>query len=376
MQYLTAGESHGDKLVIIIDKVPSGVPFCEDDVNFELKRRSKGVGRSERQNLESNLCKIVSGVHNGRTTANPICVEIPNCSNNPNVNDFIMRPGHADLNGVIKYNFDNCLNVAERASARETAARIVAGVIAKNILAQFGVEVFGYVVSIGSVSLNCETTNMPAYLPNMADIAISQVYCPDEDASQKMVAQINRAAENGDTLGGSARIVAVGLIPGIGGYSQSYDRLDSKIAACVMSVPSVKGVSFGSIDYMAKNVGSATLDCIKKGKTFSFTRTSNFAGGIEGGMTNGMPLIVNAKIKPVPTVKKPIHTVDIENMQETTLQSDKRSDVCVVPNACVVCENEVAFILANAYLEKFGSDCIVDIKQAVDEYKYRIKQID
>ena len=264
MRYLTAGESHGEKLVIIIDDVPSGINLTEKDINFELKRRSSGPGRSTRQNDEANTCSLVSGLRNGRTTGNPVCVEIQNFPGEFESNNFIVRPGHADLNGVIKHNFDDCENVAERASARETAARIIAGVIAKNMLADFDVEVYGYVTSIGSVSIKSDETNMPDNLPDMSSIAMSEVMCPDLKASEKMIKQIERAYEEGDSLGGSLRVVAVGLVPGLGGYSQGYDRLDSKMAAVVASVPSVKEISFGSAEYVSSNVGSVGIDQIEK----------------------------------------------------------------------------------------------------------------
>lgn len=375
MRYLTAGESHGEKLVIIIDDVPCGITLCEKDINFELKRRSSGPGRSSRQISEENSCKIVSGLQNGKTSGNPVCVEIPNFTDGPECDNFVVRPGHADLNGVIKYNFDDCENVVERASARETAARIVAGVVAKNMLAEFDVEVYGFVTSIGSVSIKTDEANMPDSLPDMSSIAMSEVMCPDADASEKMIKQIQRAAEAGESLGGSIELVAVGLVPGLGGYSQGYARLDSKIAAAVASVPSVKEVGFGSAAYVSENVGSVGLDNICKLSSGGFTCSSNFAGGLEGGMTNGMPLIVKAKVRPCPTVNKPVKTIDLESMDEVSNTSDRRSDICVVPNVAVVCESELALCLANAFIEKFGQDSLSDIKFTVDAYIHRINEM-
>lgn len=375
MHYLTAGESHGEKLVIIIDDVPSGISLSEKDINFELKRRSSGPGRSTRQESEVNECKIVSGLRDGRTTGSPVCVEIENFQGQSESNNYVVRPGHADLNGVIKYNFDDCENVAERASARETAARIVSGVVAKNMLAEFEVEVYGYVTSIGSVQIKVDETNMPQTLPDMSSIAMSQVMCPDSKASEKMIKQIDRAADEGDSLGGSLRVVAVGLVPGLGGYSQGYDRLDSRLAAAVASVPSVKEVSFGSAQFVSDNVGSAGIDQIEKDVNGGFIRKSNFAGGLEGGMTNGMPLVVGARVRACPTVKKPVKTIDLESMEEVNNTSDKRSDVCVVPNVAVVCESEVALTLANAYMDKFGHDSLSDIKFALDAFKHRVKEM-
>lgn len=375
MKYLTAGESHGEKLVIIIDDVPCGIALSEKEINFELKRRSSGPGRSARQDSESNACEIVSGVKGGKTTGNPVCVEIPNSNDNPESNNNIVRPGHADLNGVIKYNLDDCENVAERASARETAARIIAGVIAKNMLAEFEVEVYGFVTSIGAVKIKLDETNMRGTLPDMSSIAMSEVMCPDPKASEKIIKQIDRAREAGESLGGSIRLVAVGLVPGLGGYSQGYNRLDSKIAAAVASVPSVKEIEFGSAACVSENVGSVGLDNIVKDASGGFVRETNFAGGLEGGMTNGMPLVVSAKVRPCPTIKKLVKTIDLETMDGVSEASDKRSDVCVVPNVAVVCESELALCLANEFMDKFGRDSLSDIKFAVDAYKHRIKEM-
>lgn len=313
MHYLTAGESHGEKLVVIVDGVPSGIGLSEKEINFELKRRSKGPGRSSRQDEESNIAKIISGVADGKTTGNPVSVEIPNAATDAEFNDFVMRPGHADLPGLVKHGFNDAKNVSERASARETAARLVAGVIAKNMLAEFGVEVYGFVSEIGNVVMKLDATNMS--LPDMSAIAMSEVMCPDAKASAGMLKLIDRAAKAGDTLGGAINIVAVGLTPGLGGYSQGGSRLDSKLAGAVASVPSVKEVSFGSTAFMSQNYGSDVADYMHKSGS-GITRETNYSGGLEGGMTNGMPLFVGARVKPVPTLAKQHQTVDMENGSE------------------------------------------------------------
>lgn len=375
MRYLTAGESHGKKLVIIIDEVVAGVKLNSDDIDFELKRRSSGPGRSSRQNTESNKSNIVSGVVNGKTTGNPVCVEIYNCFEEAKEEDFIPRPGHADLNGIIKYNFDSCKNVSERASARETAASVVAGVLAKNILAEFGAEVFGFVSSIGSVSIDFNPANMFSDIPSQADVAMSTIMCPDQECSNLMTEQIERAKENGDSLGGSFIIVSTGVVPGLGSYSQSCHRLNSKISSAISGVPSVKSVEIGSADYMCGNVGSASADQIVKDDNGGFVRLSNYSGGIEGGLSNGMPIVVKAKVKPVPSIKRAVKTVDLNNMQEISYKNNRRFDVCVVPNACVVAENQLAFVLVNEYIKKFGCDNLNDIKYNLDIYKQRYKLI-
>lgn len=374
MHYLTAGESHGDKLVCIVDDVPSGIALSEKEINFELKRRSSGPGRSSRQDEESNTCKIVSGVNDGKTTGNPVCVEIENSATTHEINSYVMRPGHGDLPGVLKHNFDDSENVDERTSARETAARLVAGVIAKNLLANFDVEVYGYVSAIGSVKIKEDEKNLPSGLPSMSDIGVSDVLCPDAKASQQMLKQIDKAAKAGDSLGGAISLVAVGALPGLGCYSQGKNRLDSKLAAAVMSVPSVKNVSVGSADFMSENLGSASQDTIRKTAN-GIAYEANYCGGIEAGMTNGMPVCLRAKVKPVPTLKQAGRAVDLETMSEIDWATDRRSDVCVVPNVAVVCESEMALVLANAYLDKFGCDTLSDIKFAVDTYRQRIQEL-
>ena len=384
MQYLTSGESHGKKLNIIIEGAPYGVSLSEEDINYELKRRSKGPGRSVRQDIEKNICSIISGISNNKTTGNPICVEIANpnfddfsddYSNNQNNDEkFIPRPGHADLNGVMKYNMDDYSEVAQRASARETAARVVAGVVAKNILVELGCEVYSYVVSIGSISIEENNTLMSEHLPKQADIAISKVLCPDMVATQEILSQIERAKKAGDTLGGSFKIIATGVLPGLGSYSQGYERIDSKLAASIVSVPSVKSVEFGNIEHAHVSVGSSVVDQIHHDPVNgSISRITNYSGGIEGGLTNGMPIVIKAAAKPIPTTTRPLKTINLQSMEDITNSSKIRSDTCVVPNVAIICENEVAWVLANEYLRKFGNDSMNDIKYAVDAYKQRLK---
>lgn len=376
MKFLSAGESHGKKNVVIIDDVPCGINLSEKDINFELKRRSEGLGRSLRQDQETNLCRIVSGVDEGKTTGNPVCIEVEN-NGDGNFEEFnIARPGHADLNGVIKYNFDSVKNVVERASARETVSRVAAGTLAKNFLAEIGVEVYSYVVCVGSAVLEEPLTNLMSDIPSQTEIAMSEVMCPDKKISEKIIEQITRAANEGDSLGGKIKVVSVGLVPGLGGYSQGYSRIDSKLAKAMLSVPSVKTFEIGSAVYQSKNVSSASLDMIEINEhNGAFYRSTNYSGGIEGGMTNGMPLILSASVKPVPTINKTVKTIDLDNFSQVNLTCKTRSDICVVPNVAVICESEIAIVLANEYQDKFGHDSIVDIKFAVDAYKQRIKSL-
>lgn len=376
MKFLSAGESHGIKNVVIVDDVPCGINLTEKDINFELKRRSEGLGRSTRQDQETNLCRIISGVEDGKTTGNPVCVEIDNNVESNSEEFNIARPGHADLNGVIKYNFDSIKNVSERASARETVSRVVAGTLAKNFLADVGVEVYSYVVGVGSAVLEESLTNLIDDIPSQTEIAMSEVMCPDNNVSEKIIDQITRAAKEGDSLGGKIKVVSVGLIPGLGGYSQGYSRIDSKLAQAMLSVPSVKTFEIGSANYQSANVGSASLDMIEiNNHDGSINRSTNYSGGVEGGMTNGMPLVLSACVKPVPTISKSVKTIDLDNFSQVNHTSEIRSDICVVPNVAVICESEIAIVLANEYQDKFGHDSIIDIKFAVDAYKQRIKSL-
>lgn len=376
MHYTSAGESHGQKNVVIISDVPSGISLSEKEINFDLKRRSAGAGRSARQDAEANSCKIVSGVADGKTTGAPICIEVENSVRDSNLNTNIVRPGHADFSGVIKHNFDNTKIVTERASARETVARVAAGVVAKNMLAALDIEVFGYVCAIGGAAFKENHTNMPDELPSQTDIAMSDVMCPDAEISKDMLDQIIRAANHGESLGGQFKIAAVGMAPGIGGYASGEDRIDAKIASAVLSVPSVKGIEIGSANFASQNVGSASLDAIDKDEANGgFIRTTNYSGGIEGGMTNGMPIVLAAFVKPVPTINKPVQTLDLESMEIIEFANDARADVCVVPNAAVVCEAEVSLVLANEIQKKFGHDALSEIEFAYNAYKQRIKQL-
>lgn len=378
MKYLTAGESHGEKINVIVDDVPFGIPLCEDDVDFDLVRRSKTYGRSSRQDAETNACKITSGVKDGYTTGAPINIEIFNASSKKeDVADeaYMPRPGHADLNAVIKYNLDDCDIVAERASARETAARVAAGTVAKNLLAELGAEVYSYVWAIGSEKIKEKPSFRLDDLPCQAQIAMSKVMCPDEEISQKMMEQIDRASKVGDTLGGGFRLVAVGLVPGLGAYTQACKRINSKIFAAISSIPSVKAVEIGDACFISENVGSAVADAISFDEAGNLVRTSNYCGGVEGGMTNGMPLIVTGKVKPVPSYKRTSRTIDLRTMEQIVHQCNRRSDVCVVPSIAVVSEAELAIVLANEYMLKFGCDTINEIKFSLDSYKQKIKSM-
>ncbi len=384
MNYITAGESHGPKLTTIVSGVPSGVTIDIKRINSDLSRRQSGYGRGGRQSIERDHAEITGGVRFGRTTGAPIAIEVENrdwknwedkmAAFGPAPLDMARevtpRPGHADLVGVLRTNTDDCRNILERSSARETAARVAACGVAKEFLAELDVEVMSYVVSIGDASMPPESPRQAAEHEQVV-VEFSQVRCPDEAASEAMMKAIDEAKNAGESLGGTFRVVAKGLVPGLGSYTSGPERLTSKLGGAVFSIPAIKGVEFGLGFDAARRVGSAVHDPIIL-KDGVFTRKSNGAGGLEGGMTTGMPLVLTAAMKPIPTLMNPLETVNIDTL-EVEMASRERSDVCAVPAAAVVAEGEVAMVLANAYMESFGSTCLADIKHNISEYMSRLE---
>ena len=388
MHYMTAGESHGPQLTAIVEGVPAGLRISEDSINADLRRRQSGYGRGGRQGIERDVVRITSGVRFGRTLGSPIALTVEN-RDWQNWTDRMAtfgdapfdlqrettpRPGHADLVGTLKIDSDDCRDVLERASARETAARVAAAGIAREFLADLGVEVFSYVTSIGQAVWNERDpmTSAPGYKP--LEIEISDVRCPNEAAADAMRTEIDKAIEAGESLGGTFRVVATGLLPGLGGYASHTDRLTSRVAGALFSIPAIKGVEFGLGFQAARLPGSHVHDQIDLDRGVGFTRASNNAGGLEGGMTTGMPLIVTCAMKPIPTLMTPLRTVDLDTL-EPALASKERSDTCAVPACAVVAESEVAFALADAYLEKFGRDNMTDIRASIEAYKQRLKTV-
>ena len=332
--------------------------------------------------------RVTSGVRFGRTIGSPVALTVANrdwenwtdrmaaFGDTPSdlVREVRPRPGHADLVGALKTNTDDCRNILERASARETAARVAAAGIAREFLAELGVEVFSYVASIGDVSLDEDDPMLaaPDYKP--LDIELSDVRCPDEGATEAMKAAIDAARAAGESLGGTFRVVATGLLPGVGGYATAGERLTGRIGGALFSIPAIKGVEFGLGFQAARRPGSQVHDPIELDPKAGFTRTRNNAGGLEGGMTTGLPLIVTAAMKPIPTLMTPLATVNLDTL-EPEEASRERSDVCAVPACAVVAEAEVAIVLADAYLEKFGHDNMTDIKAAVKSYRQRLRTL-
>lgn len=386
MEYVSAGESHGPALTAIVTGVPAGLSISEKNINSDLARRQGGYGRGGRQKIEKDRVQVLSGVRFGKTLGSPVCLSIKNddwenwtdrmavFGDAPAdlVREVTPRPGHADLLGVLKNDQTDCRNILERSSARETAIRVAASGIAREFLAEVGVEVYSYVVSIGGVGMAEEDPMRDAADYRPLAIEMSELRCPDEEATEAMKARIDEAKELGQSLGGTFRVVVNGLLPALGGFEEARNRLTSKLGGALFSIPAIKGVEFGIGFKNAEVLGHEAHDEIYLDKKKGFMRRTNRAGGLEGGMTTGMPLIMTAAMKPIPTQIDPLNTVNIDTL-EVNKASTERSDVCAVPAASVVAEAEVAFIIAQAYLDKFGSDNMTDIKANIESFKKRIK---
>ena len=386
MEYITAGESHGPQLTAVVTGVPAGLTISEKGINADLARRQSGYGRGGRQAIEKDTIQITSGVRFGTTLGSPITLTVVNrdwqnwtdrmavFGEAPQdlVREVTPRPGHADLLGVLKNDFDDCRNVLERSSARETTMRVAAAGIAREFLAEVGVEIYSYVTSIGGESMQETDPMQDALFYSPLDIEMSEVRCPDEAASQRMMDAIDTAKEKGDSLGGTYRIVVTGLLPTLGSYETPSKRLTSRLGAALFSIPAMKGVEFGLGFEAARRPGSKVHDEIVLDEKIGFVRKTNNAGGLEGGMTTGMPLIITVAMKPIPTLTMPLKTINLDTL-EVAEASKERSDTCAVPAAAVVGESEVALVLANAYMEKFGCDNMTDIKANIAAFKERIK---
>ncbi len=371
LTFTTAGESHGKCLIVIVNGFPAGVPLDESDINAELKRRQGGFGRGGRMQIESDKVCILSGVRKSTTIGSPICLKIENKDSKIDVLPDVTRPrpGHADLAGIIKYGEKDVRNILERASARETAARVAAGALAKILLARFDIEVLGYVKSIGGISSKKIVKNPNEILKNRNK---SKVYCLDKLAEAEMVEKIKKAKKDGDSLGGVIEVMAFGVPPGLGSHTQWELRLDGILAGALMSVQAIKGVEIGLGFGFAKKFGSQVHDEIfYSDDKDAFNRKSNNAGGIEGGMTNGEVVIARAVMKPIPTLMKPLRSVDIITKKPKSA-STERSDVCAVPAVSVVGEAVVAFEIAGCFMEKFGGDSITEVTRNYEGYMKQI----
>ncbi|WP_239614163.1 chorismate synthase [Cohnella mopanensis] len=385
LRYLTAGETHGPQLTAIIEGLPSNLELDFEALNFQLQRRQKGHGRGRRMQIETDTAQIVGGVRHGRTTGAPVAVVVENkdwkhWTSVMNVEPvegtdeskrrvFRPRPGHADLNGGLKYNLKDLRNVLERSSARETAARVAVGAIACQLLARFGIKVAGHVVSIGEVV--AASPNLPID-ELIAVTEESPVRVADKVAEQKMIELIDRMKTEGDTIGGVVECIVTGLPVGLGSHVQWDRKLDGRIAQAVVSINAFKGVEVGIGFEAARIPGSKVHDEILHTADKGFHRASNRAGGFEGGMTTGEPIVVRGVMKPIPTLYKPLASVDIDTKEAFTAQVE-RSDACAVPAASVVMEHVVAWEVAQAFLEKFGGDSIDEIQRNLDSYLSQVE---
>src|SRR5712691_8808404 len=381
LRFLTAGESHGKALVAILEGVPAGLAIDLDAITAELRRRQTGYGRGRRMAIESDRAEPRSGVRHGRSTGAPIALLIPNKdwenwqrtmyvelempAGAPGADRSPVsrpRPGHADLAGFVKYGHDDMRNVLERASARETAARVAVGAIARQLLQVVGADLVSHVIAIGSAAVAD-----PLAITFEQVRAISSdtpLHCADPAVEQQMIAEIDRARDAGDTMGGSFEVIAHDVPPGLGSYAQWDRKLDGRLAQALMSIPAIKGVGIGRGPAAAALPGPRLHDEILPvgGRTavVGVTLTTNNAGGLEGGVTNGEDLRVSGYMKPIATLMKPLRSIDLTTMEESPAAIE-RSDVCAVPAAAVVAEAMVAIVVADAAIEKFGGDSVTDL---------------
>lgn len=379
-RFLTAGESHGPGLTAIIEGIPAGLPLSADDIDPHLRRRQGGYGRGGRMKIESDRVIFRSGVRHGLTLGSPITLEIENKDwenwqvkmNPAPVEEAIEavtlpRPGHADFAGAIKYGHQDVRNVIERSSARETAARVAVGAVCLTLLRQLEADVHSHVLSIGPVGYLADERSAIKQIFSAAyweQVEQSPVRCGDNDLAEQMIHHIQQSKPKGETCGGVVEVVATGIPIGLGSYSQWDRRLSTRVAAALMSIPSVKGVEIGGGFATTALPGSEVHDVLEWGEN-GWHHLSNNAGGIEGGISNGAPIIARAAIKPISTLAHPLPSVNIQTRENVSEGRYERSDVCVVPAAGVVAEAMLAIVLAEAWLEKFGGDSLAELRAHV-----------
>jgi len=376
LRFLTAGESHGPELTAILEGLPAGLPLTSEIIDRELTRRQHGYGAGPRMKMERDHAEILGGVMDGLTIGSPLALQINNLNHKKwrgkDIEPFTTpRPGHADLTGAVKYGYHDLRPSLERASARETAARVAVGAVCKHLLAQFGVQIFGYVTSIGKVDADLNAIPLEERGLRAEE---TDVRCPDHKAAEAMRARIREIMDERDTLGGIIEVAALHLPIGLGSHVHWDRKLEARLGAAVLGVQAIKGVEFGSAFENSGLPGTQVHDAIQLNKTQQEIRThgrssasnklarpTNRAGGLEGGMTNGQPLIIRAAMKPIATTLNPQQTVDLATGQETTTVYE-RSDFCPVPRAVPIIEGVVSFILADALLEKLGGDSLLEMK--------------
>jgi chorismate synthase len=381
LRLTTAGESHGPGLTCILEGMPAGLALEREALDRDLARRQLGHGRGGRMKIESDRAEITGGIRHGRTLGSPIALQIRNrdyANWTERMNPWpveeavaevhLPRPGHADLVGTQKYGSSDVRDVLERASARETAARVAGGAVAKAFLAALGVQVLSHVIRIAGVAAPRRDDLRPH---DFADVDSSPVRCLDAEASAAMVAEIDRLCKENESLGGVFEVRAFGLLPGLGSYVSWEERLDGRLGQAMLSIQAIKAMAIGDGLEVAALAGSQAHDEIFYSQEAGYYRKTNRAGGLEGGMTTGAPLVVRASMKPLPTLTKPLQSVDIATLQPAEALRE-RTDSCTVPAAAVVGEAMVAFVLADAYRRKFGGDHIGDVLAAVEAYKQRL----
>ncbi|HEX9480924.1 MAG TPA: chorismate synthase [Solirubrobacteraceae bacterium] len=382
LRLITAGESHGPGLTCVVEGLPAGLPLTAEEINADMARRQLGHGRGGRMKIERDTAEVTAGVRHGLTLGSPIALQVRNRDyanwedrmspwpiDEETAEVHLPRPGHADLVGTQKYKQSDVRNILERASARETAARVAGGALCKAFLRTLGVEVYSHVVQIASVRAPERERALSA--EDFADVDSSPVRCLDADAGRAMVKEIDELRRANESLGGVFEVQAFGLVPGLGSHVSWEQRLDGRLAQAVCSIQAIKGVSIGDAFTIAGLPGSAAHDEIFYSTEQGYFRETNRAGGLEGGMTNGLPLIVRGAMKPLPTLTKPLRSVDTET-HEPAQALRERTDSATIPAAGVVGEAMVAYVLAGAYRSKFGGDHIDDVLEAVSAYRERI----
>ncbi len=372
LRYFTAGESHGQCLIGVIEGLPAGIKLKLEAINGDLARRQKGYGRGGRMKIETDTAEILSGIRLGETIGSPVTLMVKN--KDFKINDLPPvtkpRPGHADLTGILKYDRQDARDILERASARETTMRVAIGAVCKLLLAEVGMDVVGHLVELGSVKASTDGLTLGQIRERSE---ASEVRCADPVAEKKMIEAIDQAKSEGDTLGGVFEVVATGAPIGLGSHVQWDRKLDANLARALMSIQAIKGVETGLGFEAARRFGSQVHDEILPAHEGLLTRTQNNAGGFEGGMTNGQPVVVRAAMKPLSTLMKPMRSVDIKTGTEVK-GAVERSDVCAAPAAAVIGEAVVAIELAAALLEKFGGDSVSELKRNVESYRATCKR--
>ncbi|AMA62455.1 MULTISPECIES: chorismate synthase [Kurthia] len=392
MRYLTAGESHGPQLTTIIEGLPSLLPITAEQINHELKRRQGGHGRGRRMQIETDTVEITSGIRHGKTLGSPVALVVTNddwkhwtkimgaepLPEDVDPNEIKRqisrpRPGHADLVGGMKYGHRDLRNVLERSSARETTVRVAVGAVAKILLEQLDIRIVAHVVEIGGITIDRQAVEGKSVEEIRTIVEEDPCYCVDPEASAKMVALIDETKKAGDTIGGVVEVIVEGMPAGVGSYVHYDRKLDGKLAQAMLSINAFKGVEFG-IGFDAAHVpGSQVHDEIIWDEEQGYTRRTNRLGGLEGGMSTGMPIVVRGVMKPIPTLYKPLQSVDIET-KEAFKASVERSDACAVPAASVVAEHAIAFEIANAILDQFHADQLPQLQQQIEQMKQQAKE--